>query len=467
MATSTSAHTPVAPRGRFTISNLRWVICGLLFFGSLVNYVDRGTIAILAHPLQQLFHWTETDYGWIVFAFQLAYAIMMVLSGSVIDGLGTRAGYALAMAWWSIAAMGHALARGVASFAAARFLLGAGEAGTFPASIKAVAEWFPKRERALATGIFNAGTNVGAVAAYPLVGWLLLEWGWKAAFVGTGGLGLICLVIWLAFYRLPRQHPWVRQNELEHIESRHADEQEAPTAQVQALRLSETKNPSESPVPPGRWTAGLKTRVSIWASILGYRQAWGFTLAKFMTDPVWWFYIFWLPKYLIEVRHFSIARLELFGMIPFLAAAPGSIAGGWLSGFLIRRGRSVNAARKIAMLVCAFSMPAGILAVFSGSPGMALAFISLATSAHQGWSANVYTLASDMFSKEDVASVVGLGGAAGAAGGMIIAPVAGYLLQWLHSYAPLFIIAGVMHPLALAVVQRLIPRIEPVQALCD
>lgn len=422
-----------SPESRtFTIPNLRWLICGLLFFGSFVNYIDRGTIAILAHHLQRLFRWTENDYGSIVFAFQLSYAVMMLLSGGVIDSLGTRAGYALSMAWWSIAAMGHALARGVLSFAAARFLLGAGEAGNFPASIKAVSDWFPKRERALATGIFNAGTNIGAVAAYPIVGWLLLKWGWKAAFLGTGALGLVCLVVWLALYRLPRQHPWITDHELREIESLHDEDRQAPNARIP------------------------------WLSILGYRQALGFTLAKFMTDPIWWFYIFWLPKYLIEIRQFSIARLELFGMIPFLAAAPGSIAGGWLSGFLIRRGHSVNVARKVAMLVCAFSMPAGILAVFANNPWTALALISLATSAHQGWSANLYTLASDIFPKKDVASVVGVGGAAGAAGGMIIAKVAGYILQGFHSYVPLFIISGVMHPLALGVVQRLIPRIEPV-----
>jgi MFS transporter, ACS family, hexuronate transporter len=422
--------TPPALANPLRISHLRWLICGLLFCGTLVNYIDRGTIAILAHHLQQLFDWTESDYGWIVFAFQLAYAIMMLVFGGVVDRLGTRIGYALALTWWSLAAMGHALAGGVMSFATARFLLGGGEAGNFPASIKAVAEWFPKRERALATGIFNSGTTVGAVVAYPIVGWLFLKWGWQAAFVGTGALGFVCLAAWLVLYRLPRQHSWMTPGELQHIETGRGDEQDSPGE-------------------------GLS-----WLDILGYRQAWGFTLAKFMTDPIWWFYIFWLPKYLIEARHFSIARLQLFGAIPFLAALPGSIVGGWLSGFLIRRGRSLNYARKTVLLACACLMPAGILAVFSPSPWMALAFVSLATSAHQGWSANVFTLASDMFPKKDVASVVGLGGAAGALGGMIIAPVAGYTLQWLHSYVPLFIIAGVMHPLAMGLVHWLIPRIE-------
>jgi ACS family hexuronate transporter-like MFS transporter len=335
------------------------------------------------------------------------------------------------MAWWSLAAMGQALARGVASFAVACGLLGMGEAGNFPGSIKAVAEWFPKRERALATGIFNSGTAVGAVISYPLVGWLFIRWGWKVAFVGTGALGLVCVALWLLLYRLPRQHPWITPGELQYIETEHGDDHDVPGAQL------------------------------MWGKILRYRQAWSFMLAKFMTDPVWWFYIFWLPKYLIEARHFSVENLRLFGFIPFLAAVPGSVAGGWLSGHLLHRGRSVNFARKTALLACALCMPVGILAVFSPSPWTALAFISVGTAAHQGWSANLFTLASDMFPKKDVGSVVGIGGAAGAFGGAILAWVAGHILQH-HSYLTLFIIAGIMHPLAIAVVQLLVPKIEKI-----
>ena len=415
-----------------TLPHLRWWICGLLFFGSTVNYIDRGTIAILAPHLQTIFHITESDYGWIISAFMWAYAIFMLISGGVIDWLGTRVGYGLAMGWWSLAAMGHALARGVLSFSVARFLLGAGEAGNFPASIKAVAEWFPKRERALATGIFNSGTSIGTVISYPIVGAILLEWGWRAAFVITGLFGVVCLAAWLLLYRLPRFHRWLSQEELQIIESREPDETDEPDSKI------------------------------TWKKLLRYRQAWGFTLAKFMTDPIWWFYIFWLPKYLVQVRGFSIAKLEWFGSIPFLAAILGSVGGGWLSGFLIGRGWSVNASRKTAMAVCAFSMPAGIAAVLSGNIWIALALISVSTSAHSGWSANLFTLASDIFPKRDVASVVGLGGAAGAVGGMIIAPLAGYTLQFIHSYVPLFIICGTMHPLALALMQLIIPRIHPI-----
>src|SRR5437667_1436127 len=322
---------PVVSRPRrLTVPYLRWWICGLLFLGSTVNYIDRGTIAILAPHLGKLFNWSEDDYGRIVAAFQAAYAVMMLVSGGVIDWLGTRLGYTLAMVWWSVATMGHALARGVASFKLARFMLGAGEAGNFPASIKGVAEWFPKNERALATGIFNAGTNIGAVVAYPVVGWLFSRWGWQAAFIGTGGLGFACVILWLLLYRPPQKHPWLTPAELEQIQ-----EEREPESQV----------------------SGLK--------ILGLRQAWGFTLAKFMTDPIWWFYLFWLPKYLTQARGFSMATMELFGSIPFLAAIFGSVAGGWLSGHLIKRGWSLNRARKTAMAICAFCMPAGIVAVLS------------------------------------------------------------------------------------------------------
>jgi ACS family hexuronate transporter-like MFS transporter len=400
-----------------------------LFFGAVILYIDRGTISILSHHVQKVFSMSESDYGWIIFSFQFSYGVMFLVFGRIIDRLGTRVGFALAMTWWSFAAMGQALARGVNSFAVACGLLGMGEAGSFPGSIKAVAEWFPKRERAFATGIFNSGTAVGAVLTYPLVGWLFLKWGWQVAFVGTGAMGLILVAAWLVFFRLPRQHPWITPEEIQYIESEPGDEDDAPGAPLS------------------------------WGKILGYRPGWSFTVAKFLTDPVWWFYIFWLPKYLIEARHFSVQNLQLFGYIPFVAAVPGSVAGGWLSGFLLRRGRSVNFARKTALLSCAACMPLGILAAFAGSPWMALAFISIGTAAHQGWSANVFTLASDIFPKRDVGSIVGIGGAAGAFGGALLAWITGHILQH-HSYLPLFVIAGVMHPLTMVIVQLLAPKIE-------
>jgi len=411
---------------------VRWYICGLLLFASSINYIDRQTISVLKPHLQGLLHWSDSDYGWIVFAFQLAYAIMMVLSGRLIDWLGTRAGFALTMVWWSLAAMAHALARGALSFGAARFFLGAGEAGNFPASIKAVAEWFPPRQRALATGIFNSGTNVGAWLAPPLVVWLTLKWSWQAAFIVTGGLGFVWLIFWIWIYRLPRQHPWASQGEIELIET--GDDH----AQAAEPTLS-------------------------WQRILRHRQAWGFVVAKFMTDPIWWFYVYWIPSYLSQGRGFSLQEIGRFAGVPFAAAGLGSVAGGWVSGFLMKRGWSVNGARKTAMLICALCMPAGIAAVFAPSAALAVFFMSIATAAHQGWAANLFTLASDLFPKKDVGTVVGVGGTGGAVGGMIVALTAGYVLQWFHTYVPLFIVAGVMHPLALLLVHRLIPRIEAVR----
>jgi ACS family hexuronate transporter-like MFS transporter len=420
------------PRSPFVLPNLRWVVCALLFLASTINYVDRQAMSVLKPHLQSVLHWSESDYGWIVFAFQLAYALMFTFAGLAMDWLGTRLGYAISITWWSLAAMAHALARGALSFGAARFLLGAGEAGNFPAAIKAVAEWFPKKERALATGIFNAGPTIGAVLAPPLVVWLTFTWGWRAAFIFTGALGFLWLVIWIPLYHLPSRHPWITARELEYIEGGSAQEEAA-----EGPRLA-------------------------WQKILAYPQAWGFILAKFMTDPIWWFYIFWLPSYLKQARGFTLQQIGLLSWIPFLVSGVGSIAGGWLSGFFLKRGWPVGRARKTAMAVCAFCMPSGIVAVFAPDIRWALALISLSLAAHQGWSANVYTLASDMFPKRDVGSVTGLGGTGGAVGGMILALVSGYTLQWFHTYVPLFLIAGIMHPLAIGLVHWLIPKVEPV-----
>jgi ACS family hexuronate transporter-like MFS transporter len=421
------------PKRAIIVPHLRWAICALLFLACTINYIARQAISVLKPHLQSVLHFSESDYGWIVFAFVLAYALMFTPAGVVIDWLGTRLGYAVSIIWWSLAAMAQGLARGALSFGAALFLLGVGEAGNFPAAIKAVAEWFPKRERALATGFFNAGPTVGAVIAPPLVAWLTLRWGWRQAFVSTGALGFLWLLFWAVLYRLPRQHPWITASELEFIEREEGEEETA---------------------------AG--TRIP-WQKILAYRQAWGYILAKFMTDPIWWFYIFWLPSYLQQSRGFTLEEIRRLAWIPFLVSGVGSVAGGWLSGFFLERGWPLSRARKAAMLICALYMPFGIGAVFAPNVGMALALISLSLAAHQGWMASVYTLASDMFPKRDVGSVTGLGGTGGAVGGMILSLIAGYTLQWFHTYVPLFIIAGIMHPLALGLVHWMIPRIEPVR----
>lgn len=425
-----SSRTNPSRSSGFKIRHLRWYICALLFFAWTLNYLDRQTVSVLKGQLQLELHWTESDYGWIVFSFQAAYAIMLTISGRLIDRLGTRVGYALAVASWSIAAVCHTLARGAFSFGVARFFLGASEAGNVPAGIKAVAEWFPAEERALAAGICNAGANVGAMVAPPLVAWLTLQWSWQIAFVVTGSLGFLWLIVWLLAYHPPALHPSITEGELREIQS---DAQDAET--------------------------NLKTKIS-WTELLRTRQTWAFIVAKLLTDPIFLFYIFWLPSYFQQKRGFSLAMIGYFAWIPFLAADFGSIAGGWLSGFWIKRGWPLSRARKGAMAVCAFCMPAVIVAVFASKAWVAVAMISLATSAHQGWSSNLYAMVSDIFPKRDIASVIGLGGTGGAMGGMIFALIVGYVLQGFHTYVPLFLIAGFMHPIALALVHKLIPKID-------
>jgi ACS family hexuronate transporter-like MFS transporter len=401
------------------LSHLRWYICALLFLATTINYLDRQTLSVLKPLLQKELAWTEAGYGWINFSFQTAYAIMLGVSGRLLDVVGVRAGFIAAVIVWSLAAMAHALSRGTVSFAVARFGLGTGEAANFPASIKAVAEWFPKRERALATGIFNSGTNVGVMLS-PLVVWLATAWHWQAAFILTGATGFLWLALWMWFYRPPEEHPRLSEREL-------------------ALIRSDKEPPD----------AGAKVP---WASLLRYRQAWAFLLGKMMTDPVWWFYLYWLPSYLNKERGVSALTGAVMLIIPYIAADFGSIGGGWLSGYLINRGWKVGRARLIALGTFACCMPGAIWAVLTKDFWTALVLISLATASHQAWSANIFTIASDMFPRRVVGSVVGLGGMCGAIGGMFMTLVAGGVLQWFGSYVPLFVIAGLMHPLALVVI---------------
>ena len=429
------------------IGHYRWVICGLLFFAATVNYIDRQVIGILKPTLQQEFGWSEMDYADIVFSFQIAYAVGLVLAGRLMDKLGTRIGFAIAIVIWSVAAMAHAEATwfgpgvaavlglfglaysgSVAGFMAARFMLGLGEAGNFPASIKAVAEWFPKKERALATGIFNSGTNVGALLTPLAVPWITVNYGWYWAFVATGLIGFIWIVLWWPMYRSPEHHPRVSPSELAYIQSDPAD-------------------------PPGR----VPLR-----DILPHRQTWGFAIAKFMTDPIWWLYLFWVPDFLhrnhgIDLKHIGPPLVAIY-----LIADVGSIGGGWLSSFLLKRGWSVNAARKTAMLVFALAVVPIIFASRTDSLWVATLLVALAAAAHQGWSANVFTLVSDTFPRHAVGTVVGFGGMAGAVGGMSIAKLTGFILETTGSYLPVFLIAGSTYLLALAVVHLLMPKLEPV-----
>ncbi len=417
----------IVPASGASPGNFRWRVCAMLLAATTLNYVDRQVLGVLAPFLQTRFGWSEVQYSHIVIAFQAAYAIGLLGAGAVIDRLGTRIGYALSIGVWCVAAMSHSLAAGVASFAAARFALGLGEAGNFPAAIKAVAEWFPQRERALATGIFNSGSNIGAIVAPMLVPVVAAKWGWQAAFLCTGALSAIWLVTWLLTYRTPGQQPKLSAAERAYIGA-------------------------EPPAP--------RVRVP-WLALLRHRQAWAFAAAKFLTDPIWWFFLFWLPKFLHAEYGLSLLQLGLPLIAIFVAADAGSIAGGWLAGRFIKLGCSANRARKTAMLICALMVMPVIFAAKANQLWLAVLLIGIATAGHQGWSANVYTLTSDLFPRRAVASAVGIGGFAGAIGGMLISTFVGLLLQATGSYVPVFVMAGSMYLIALLVVHLLVPKLQP------
>ena len=426
----------------------RWVICALLFLAATINYIDRQVIGILKPTLQAQFGWSEIDYGDIVFAFQLAYAVGFLLAGRIIDTLGTRTGFALAIVVWSIAAIAHAEApvfggaaasllavlglsysASVAGFIVARMALGLGEAGNFPAAIKVVAEWFPKRERAFATGLFNSGTNIGALLTPLIVPWITITWGWYWAFVATGVIGFLWLAAWLPLYGRPDTHPRVSPAELALIQS----------------------DPPDAPA-----------RVP-WRTLLGYRQTWAFAIGKFMTDPIWWLYLFWIPDFLNRNHGIDLRTIGPPLVVIYIVADVGSICGGWLSSALITRGWSVNVGRKVAMLVCALAVLPMLAASGAQELWVAVGLVGLAAAAHQGWSANLFTLASDTFPRHAVGSVVGLGGFAGAVGGMFIAKLTGYILDATGSYVPVFMVAAFAYLSALAVIHLLLPRLEPAE----
>jgi MFS transporter, ACS family, hexuronate transporter len=412
-----------------SVGYFRWIICALLFFGTTKNYMDRQVLGVLKTTLQHDLGWNEIDYGNLVFAFQAAYGIGMLVVGRVIDRLGTRLGFSLAMTFWSLASMAHALGTSLNSFLAARFSLGLGEAGNFPASIKTVAEWFPKRERALATGIFNAGSNIGAILTPLFVSWITLHWGWRTAFVVTGGLGFVWLAFWLLLYRKPEKHPRVSMAELSYIRSDRSQ-------------------------PAGR----IK-----WAKLLPHRQTWAFVAGKFLLDPIWWFYLFWIPDFLQRKHGLALMNIGLPIMVIYIISDIGSVSGGWLSSTLIKRGKSINMARKTTMLLCAICVVPIVFAYRMENLWGAVLLIGLAAAAHQGFSANLFTLSSDMFPPQAIGSVVGIGGMAGAIGGMLIAKVVGYTLQWTGSYMIPFFVAAFVYLFALAIIQLLTPTLEPVR----
>lgn len=415
------------------IGRLRWSICALLFFATTINYIDRQVIGILSKDLQAAFHWTEIDYGNIVAAFNAAYALGLLVAGRLIDRFGTKIGYATALIVWSLAAMSHAFARSAFGFGVARAALGVGEAGNFPAAIKTVAEWFPKKERALATGIFNAGSNVGAIVAPLTVPWIALHLGWQWAFILTGAIGLVWLAFWLPLYAKPEAHPRLSRAELAHIQS------DPPDA------------------------AGAKTP---WLRLIPHRETSAFAIGKYLTDPIWWFYLYWVPQFLRQNYGLDLTSIGLPLIAIYVIADVGSIGGGWLSSSFIKHGWSINRARKTAMLICALLVVPIIFASGAKNLWLAVGLIGLAAAAHQGFSANIFTTVSDMFPRRAVGSVVGIGGMAGAFAGSTMAVIVGYILQVTGgNYRVPFYIAGSAYLVALLIIHLLVPKIEPVEEI--
>jgi len=412
---------------KMKIGNYRWVICALLFFATTINYVDRAVLGVLAPTLRTEIGWTDQEYGYISATFTLAYAIGFIFAGWFIDKVGTRIGYTVYLTIWSLAAAAHALVRSAFGFGAARFALGIGESGNFPAAIKTVAEWFPKKERALATGIFNAGSNVGAIIAPLTVPWIALHWGWQEAFLFTGLAGLIWTLFWWPLYHRPAEHPKISKTELAHIES-------------------------DPPDPPAKIP---------WVKLLPLKQTWAFAIGKFLTDAIWWFYLFWFPLFMNDRFGVDLRTIGLPMITVYLLADVGSVGGGWFSSFLLKRNWTVNGARKTAMLVCALLILPVALAPHVKGEWVAVILIGVAAAAHQGFSANIFTTTSDMFPRKAVGSVVGIGGFAGAMGGFFMNLGAGWLKQNTGSYDVMFAIAGVVYLVALLIMHLLVPKLEP------
>jgi MFS transporter, ACS family, hexuronate transporter len=432
MQPSRGVALPIVETGP-AIGHYRWRICALLFLATTFNYVDRQVLSVLAPDLQRIIGWNEIQYSNIVNAFTAAYAIGLLLAGRFIDRTGVRKGYAAAVGVWSIAAAAHSLVHTVLGFGIARVALGLGESGNFPAAIKTVTEWFPKKERALATGLFNSGANIGAMLAPLAVPWLTIRYGWQSAFLATGLISALWIIPWMIMYRPPREHSRLSPAEFAYIQSEPAE----PAVKIP------------------------------WASLIPLRQTWAFVSGKFMTDPIWWFFLFWLPKFLSTRHHLSMADMAWPLVIVYNSATLGSIGGGWLAARFFSMGWNANRARKGAMLVCALGVMPVAFASFTENMWAAVALLALGVACHQGWSANLFTLASDLFPKRAVGSVVGMGGLGGAVGSMLIATFTGFVLQFTGSYLPMFVIAGSAYLVTLLIIHLLVPALEPARIYTD
>lgn len=414
-----------------TIPNLRWIVIGLIFFATIINYVDRQTMAVLKNAIAADIGMSNAEYAAVQNTFLVFYGISQMVSGRIYDAIGTRLGFAFSIVVWSSAAIMHAFSGSTEAFRAWRAVLGFGEAGNWPGAIKAASEWFPVKERAFAVGIFNAGASVGGAVATPIIAGLGVAYGWRVTFIVTGVLGFVWLAAWLLIYRAPHSHPWLGAAERAHI----ADPRAAGGDGID-------------------WRPG-------WGQLLRFRQTWAVLVARFLTDPIWWLYVFWLPSYFQEARGFSLQQIGAYTWFPFLAGGIGALSGGWLSGFLIGRGWTVDRARKTAMALGALLMPAGILAVRAETPYAALAFMGVVLFGFQVWINNVQTLPADFFPVSAVASVAGLGGTAAAAASIFYNWNTGRVVDAL-GYEPVFIVAGVLGPLGLIAVLVLAGKIEPV-----
>lgn len=412
------------------LRNLRWWVAGLLAAATALNYLDRQSLPVVISEVQKSMPVSDQQYATLQMLFLAAYGVMYAAGGRIMDALGTRLGYVVMIVWWSAAALLHGLVASAWGLGVARFLLGLGEGGGFPGSAKAVSEWFPPKERSFAFGLFNTGSSVGAVLAPPLIAAIVLGLGWRWVFFLTGAAGFAWAAVWLLLYQTPQQHRLITQSEREYLDR-------------------EMPPPASDSTPAPRWI-----------HLFRYREVWGLLAAKFLSDSAWYFFIFWLPKYLGDVRHLNIREIGYYAWIPYAFAGCGSFIGGWLSSHLIRRGLSIDSSRKIALAISAALMPASLF--IAASPlSLAIAFFSMALFGHQFWSTIMQTLAADMFPSRVVGSVAGLMGAVGSFGAMIFNGLAGVVLAQSHSYSPLFLAAGLMHPASFAIVLLVVKRIEP------
>lgn len=410
-------------------TNFRWVILSLLFFATTINYIDRQVIGLLKPYIEKDLQWTEVDYGYIVTAFQLAYAIGLLLSGRLVDKFGTRWGYTIAISIWSIGAMMHAAVRSLFGFASARAILGLGEAANFPASIKTVAEWFPVKDRALVTGIFNSGSSIGAITAPIIVTAITLSMGWKWAFIITGALGFVWIVFWLIFYDIPKNHKKINQEELTYI-------------------LQDGQKVYDDKIS--------------WRILLRYKQTYGVCLTRLVTDWVWWFFLYWAPDFLKKTQGMDLKESVLPLVLIYTMAGLGGISGGAISSAFIRSNKSVDYSRKTAILICGILALPLVIAAETQNLWLAIALIGLAGAAHSGFASNIFTVISDIYPKNAIATMVGMSGFIGAIGGALSATLVGLILEITHNYFIVFACASTMYLLAWAILKIFIPKIEPI-----